>query len=167
MNAPILQNAFQTDSWPEAIAKANAWRGRCINSFARAETAVSETLLILDDGSGVGLQHLIGQRFEAIEKALLSGEYGSEHPKLPKVLAAFRQHDSLRPFLCHGVGKVTLDRAGEWQIVLRVLTFRMKEASRSVLVIDQREAATIADSLQKAEQRLSTELAKLRKPNPD
>lgn len=160
MNAPLLvQPVSAPDCWSEANAAVNAWRGRCIDVFARAEASVSETMLVYAGAASSRFPHLVGQRFEALFKVI--NDEGNS--KAVEALAAFRLHDPLRSFLCHGVGKVTLDRDGDWQVVIRLLTFRTGVAERKVLVVDQVEAGPIAASLHKDWQRLDARLATLRK----
>jgi hypothetical protein len=72
--------------WEDAIAQVNRWRGDCLQSFAQSETAITETLLLLNaaavKGSSVKLPHLIGQRFEALKLATgLEGAFASEGAK--------------------------------------------------------------------------------------
>ncbi|TIP06451.1 MAG: hypothetical protein E5X72_01665 [Mesorhizobium sp.] len=161
---PVASN----DQWPIALTAANAWRGRCLDIFARSEAGVSETLLMLANmsrqGGIVKLPHLVGQRFE--ELAVLigpTGAFASEGTATAAALSAFRQHEHLRSSLAHGVGKVVLDRQGNWLLVLRTLAFRSKLPQRTVLVIEQSEADQIVKSLQTTGGRLVSELGNLRR----
>ena len=75
MTAPIaipLEDRFGPAT--EAI---NAWRGRCLMLFARAEASVSEALVMKagDPGKPM-LPLLVGQRFAALEKRLAEGKKG-------------------------------------------------------------------------------------------
>jgi len=162
-STPAVDNA----DWPRALAAANAWRGRCLDIFARSEAAVSETLLALanvsERGIVVKLPHLVGQRFE--ELANLTGPAGAfalEGKASAAALSTFRAHEDLRTSLCHGVGKVTLDQQGGWLLVLRTLAFRSKQPQRAVVIIEENEAEGLVKSLQTAGQRLRSELGNLR-----
>ncbi|RWD01431.1 MAG: hypothetical protein EOS58_25495 [Mesorhizobium sp.] len=159
--------AVNNDQWLNALTAVNAWRGRCLDIFARSEAAVSETLLVLADSSRQGavvkLPHLVGQRFE--ELATLIGPDGAFAPEgraSAAALLAFRPHESLRASLAHGVGKVAVDRQGNWLLVLRTLAFRSKQPQRSVLVLEQSEAEEMVKSLQTTGRRLVSELGNLR-----
>jgi hypothetical protein len=63
--------------WARVTSEVNAWRGACIQAFAQAEAAVTETLLLLSDlgvqGKAIQLRHLIGQRFEDLAHLRSSG----------------------------------------------------------------------------------------------
>ncbi|MBM2711057.1 hypothetical protein JQK88_07305 [Mesorhizobium caraganae] len=160
-------SAFSNDQWLHAITAVNAWRGRCLDLFARSEVAVSETLLVMAnttrDGAIAKLPHLVGHRFEELATLIgTTGAFGSEGKACAAALSAFRPHEGLRASLAHGVGKVVLDQQGNWLLVLRTLTFRSKQPERTAVVIEQNEAHEIAKSLQTAGQRLVSELANLR-----
>lgn len=155
------------DQWCRARMAANAWRGYCLDIFARSEASVSETLLVLANTSKgadvVKLPHLVGQRFEGLANLIgPTGAFSSEG-KASAALSAFRVHESLRVSLCHGVGKVALDQRGGWLLVLRTLVFRSKQPQRTQLVVEENEAQEILTSLRTAGQRLGTELGQLRK----
>jgi hypothetical protein len=112
--------------WEDAALAANAWRGHAIQIFARAEQAVSGAFEALasvpDRGASIRRRRLVGQRFEDLASAL-AGPFASEGAKAAAALLRFRGHESLRPFLCHGVAKLALDRNGRWLIVLRLIDF--------------------------------------------
>ncbi|WP_155765382.1 hypothetical protein [Mesorhizobium erdmanii] len=154
------------DQWAHAMSAVNAWRGRCLD-IARSEAAVSETLLVLASkprsGTAVKLPHLVGQRFEELATLIgPTGAFASEGKASAAALLAFRPNEGLRSSLAHGVGKVVLDRQGNWLLVLRTLAFRSKQPQRAVLVIEQNEAGEIVKSLQTTGQRLISELGNLR-----
>ena len=60
--------------WARIALEVNAWRGACIQSFAQADAAVTETLLFLsttgERGKAVQLRHLLGQRLEDLALAI-------------------------------------------------------------------------------------------------
>lgn len=153
--------------WLLAQDAVNAWRGRCLNAFARTEVAVSETLQYLAEyherGGNIKLPHLVGQRFEALETALApDGPFASEGKEVLNALQKFRQHDALRTPLCHGSGKITLDQAGRWTLVLRVVSFRSRRMERQVLVWEEDEAQVVARELQADAQRLCSKLERMK-----
>ena len=149
----------------------NAWRGKCLHAFTCAEAAVTETLLVLSEvpekGNDVKLPHLVGQRFEALETALSpDAAIFTKGSNIAEALADFRIHEPLRVMLCHGVGKVTVDRKGKWTFVVRTLALRSKKPSRNVRVIEEDEACEIAKNLARSSQKLCDELRNLRKKFP-
>ncbi|HZF44636.1 MAG TPA: hypothetical protein VEZ48_14640 [Sphingomonadaceae bacterium] len=153
--------------WFEATNAANAWRGRCLNTFARAEAAVSETLLAMSGvggrGSGVKLPYLVGQKFETLAAAIgPEGPFASEGQVVANTLAGFRTYDHLRAFLCHGDGKIALDQRGAWLLVMRLPTFGSKLPERTFYVAFQKEADELALELGNAGKRLGQQLCKLR-----
>lgn len=159
--------AGSNDQWLHALNAANAWRGRCLDLFARSEAAVSETLLVMANRSSNGtvakLPHLVGHRFEELATLIgPTGVFAAEGNASAAALSAFRPHEGLRASLAHGVGKVVLDQQGNWLLVLRTLTFRSKQPERTVVVIEQNEADEIVKSLQSAGRKLVSELANLR-----
>src|SRR5688572_4240247 len=78
-----------------------AWRGRCLDVFARSEAAVTETLLVLAAvdrrGTSLKLPHLVGQRYDALSSAICAGgAFADEGKAALEPLAGFRKHDAFR-----------------------------------------------------------------------
>ena len=70
MNAiTLIETTLPRVPFEAARDAAAAWRGRCLDVFARSELAVTETLLILaavdERGPPLKLPHLVGQRYDA------------------------------------------------------------------------------------------------------
>lgn len=146
---------------------AAAWRGRCLDTFARSEAAVSETLLVLamDKGRGpaVKLPHLVGQRYDALLKAIgPQAGFAEEGKAAAGAIVQFQQHGALRARLAHGTFTVTLDHRGHWHIVARVLTFRGNQEARDLFVAEQETAAQILAAIAKDGCRLRSTLGQLR-----
>lgn len=158
-------SASDNSVWEEATSDANAWRGHAIQIFAEAELAVSETLETLaaatDRGADVRLRHLLGQRFQDLEDAL-AGPFAGDAGKAADALRDFRQHEQLRPLLCHGAGKLALDRQGKWMIVLRMVTFRGRAAERLSRTFEQQDADAMLTTLREDCRRLTSALQSLR-----
>jgi hypothetical protein len=169
MNAIVpVQQFIDAAAWDEATNAVNAWRGHALHCFAQAEAAVSETLLAMASapqwGPKVRLRRLVGQRFEDLASALeTKGPFADERAKAASVLAGFRDHESLRAFLCHGVAKVAFDRSGRWLVVLKLLAFRSREADRSSVVYEKREAEELLADLNKASRQVIGALHSLRR----
>ncbi|HEX7930996.1 MAG TPA: hypothetical protein VF470_08865, partial [Sphingomicrobium sp.] len=125
--------------WASVHEGVNAWRGRCLNAFARAEHAVTEALVRLSEdphhGAGVKLPHLVGQRFEALASAIAEdGPFAEGSAQAFAALQAFREHDVVRAPLCHGLGKITVDQSGRWTLVVRMTSLKGRRAERSTFV---------------------------------
>ncbi|THD38190.1 MAG: hypothetical protein E7773_00050 [Sphingomonas sp.] len=158
--------AAATDPWPATQAAVNAWRGQCLAHLARAETAVSETLVMLAQNREVAIKlpHLIGQRCDELAKAIApDGPFHAQGGDVREALDAYRGHASLRNFLCHAPGKITCDRSGRWVLVLRILTFRANRPERSVHIVEESESSELLDRLRVDCRRLTDRLVVLRK----
>lgn len=166
MNAETNISQLPPEPFDLARDNVNAWRGRCLDAFARAEEAVTETLLRLaenDRGKSLRLLHLVGQRFDELSIALSeNGPFSGECKGAYEALQIFRQHNQLRVLLCHGVGKITLDKRGRWTVIMRILALRQRKATRSEQVLHEDEAEQLADELAKASKRLCSQLGQLR-----
>ncbi|MBJ6121272.1 hypothetical protein [Sphingomonas mollis] len=168
MNAISPITAAADTIWNEAQRAANQWRGNAVHRFAQTEQAVSETLMTLsaveDRGKAIRLQHLTGQRFQILSEALAAdGPFAEEGTVVREILsAAFRLHEDLRPFLCHGVGRIAFDRHDRWLLVLDMIVFQNGRAERRRRVIDERETQPLLTELNKTGQKLSSALEKLR-----
>ena len=165
-------NPAETVVWANVHERVNAWRGRCLNAFARAEYGVSEALDRLSrdgtHGASVKLPHLVGQRFEALAAAIgPEGPFASEGAQAFAALRTFREHDVVRAPLCHGLGKITVDQSGRWTLVVRMTSFKARRAERSTFVWEEDEAKRVADRIHSDAQRLQAKLARLGPVSPD
>jgi hypothetical protein len=168
MNAlTSIRQSQSVEPWDRAVTAVNAWRGQAIHCFAQAEAEVSETLLALACGPGGGskvrLRRLVGQRLEDLSCAVApEGPFGEQGRKVAATLAAFREHESLRTFLCHGPAKITVDRQGQWVVILKVLAFRSRKAERSSMTLEERDAEALLADLRTASRHLTSALQSLR-----
>lgn len=153
------------DRFAPAIETVNAWRGRCLASFARAEAAVSDALVTLGaaDGKAV-LPLLVGQRFTTLATRL---ESRADATDAVAAIRAFAAHDQLRTFLCHGDSRILMDRRGRWSAVFTVVSPNKRAITRRVLLVDAEEAARIALELQRDQQRLGAQLGRAVPGRPD
>lgn len=158
----------------DATCRVNEWRGRCLDSFARAEAAVTECLMALAEvkerGAAVPLPHLVGQRFEALVTAFAAnGPFRAEGSCALAAVEQCRAHSRVRTMLCNGIGRVTLDRHGAWTLVLRVATLRNRRIAHDTLVLTETEAEQLRVEIARASQRLCAQLGQVRaklKPQP-
>ncbi|MEG8027717.1 hypothetical protein [Sphingomonas aerolata] len=164
----VLPQPLEELPWTRITSEVNAWRGACIQSFAQAEAAVTETLLLLADagarGGTVQLRHLGGQRLDDLVQALgPEGSFAAEGRAAFEALSAFRTHEGLRVHLAHDVARVALARNGTWIVVFRRLSIRSGSAERSSSVYEQHEAADALARLKRVTQRLDATLTGLRR----
>lgn len=153
--------------WSSLWNGVNDWRARTIDHFTKVETAVSETLLALsavpNKGAVVTFPHLAGQRLTVLRKLISTdGPFGSDCGALIKALDDFGQYDGLRTMLCHGSAHLTVDKKGQWHLILRLLAFRTGKPHRELMLIDESEAASKLKALSQSRQRLCTHLDRLR-----
>lgn len=153
--------------WIAARNSVNAWRGKCLHAFGHAEFAISEALAACAGdparGAMIVLPHLLGQRIESLAAAIAgTGPFAVEGAQAIRALASFRRHETHRAPLAHGCGKITLDRQGQWTLVMRMITFRSGLAERSATVWEQGEATAFCATLVGDAQRLCGKLGQLR-----
>ena len=138
------------DAWATATAAANAWRGEAIQLFAKAELAVTETLRALGEQPGKGakvrLRRLVGQRFEDLATTLVDLDPGKS-ARAAGALARFRELEEIRPYLCHGVAKIALDRRGHWIAILKLVDIRAGSAGLLTRSFEEREARALMEDL--------------------
>lgn len=168
MNALTPFESNIDPAWSAAQEGVNAWRGRCLHAYGQVEFAVSETLAACAEdpkrGSAITLPHLFGQRLERLATLIgVTGAFAAEGAPAVAALTTFRQHEAQRVPLAHGNGKITLDRRGQWTLVLRMIAFRSGRAERSAVVWEQGEAATFCTALIADAQRLCAKLAHFRR----
>lgn len=154
--------------WTRVASEVNAWRGACIQSFAQAESAVTETLLFLSDagdrGKAVQLRHLVGQRLEDLACALgPGGGFAAEGVAASKMLAEFRAYEGLRTHLAHDVARIAIERNGKWVVVFRHLSIRTRAAERRTMAFEQPEAIATLQRLKRTTQQLDAALGNLRR----
>lgn len=168
MNAHVqLPETTVGIDWKPLALEVNAWRGACMQDFAQAEMAVSETLHCLSKIDAfkphIRLRHLVGQRFQDLADALSSDvPTGRVGLAAGKALTEFRLHESLRVHLAHGDGTLAMKRAGKWLTIFRHTHFKAGERLESVLVIERDEEALQLKKLRQDRQRLCDTLRNLR-----
>lgn len=153
--------------WDAIFAHVNAWRGLCLHNFTRVEMAVTESLLALaaaaPEGATVRLRHLIGQRFEDLAAAI-----GPDGPfadaNAAQKLAIYRErHEAFRTLLCHGSFRVSVERSGQWVIVMHALSIRARQAERTITAVSQQEAEALLQRVKEDAAHVCRTLGELRK----
>ena len=154
MNAPA--GLLTPDPFSIAVNEVNAWRGRCLVAFTRAELAVTEALVRLSElDATVPLPHLAGERYATLVKQLRKR---GDAPDTIVAIETFQANDELRSFLCHGVVRVLLDRHGEWQAVFTLLMLLRQKPDRQVLLVGAAQADAILHKLKRDQGRLENKI---------
>lgn len=140
-----------------------------MHHFSQVEMAVTQTLISLSaakrDGATLRLRHLIGQQYEDLEAALSSsGPFAKEGKSVYDFLSSYRdQHEAFRALLCHGTIRVSVERNGQWLLVVRSLSIRSRQAVYNEQIIEQSAAQERLAALKRDGHKLSTSLGNLRK----
>ena len=150
MNAHVSIDQPELVSHRTATARANAWRGRCLNYFCRAERLISDELERASETEKLPL--LLSQRLNRLTKGCDTSSARSH------AIAAFEKLLNLRNAVAHGDGSIFIDAKGQW---LLLLEYR----SRTGLIertIRETNAKALHIEIHKVVQRLEAHL----KPNP-
>jgi hypothetical protein len=99
---------FGLDEWSVAVC---AWRGCCLEVFARAEHSVADCILALE-GAGIRLSneaHHPGAvaRLRALDECLLAYDFQGHEKMARQRIAAWQKHCDTRTLLAHGKLKAT------------------------------------------------------------
>ncbi len=152
---------------PHDLAKAEieAWRGRCLNTFARAEKAVTETLTkVREREPKISLEPLAGQRLSALDK--LAGEHSTtcaQKAALISALSDWRSLDVKRPFFSHGIMTELTCRTGQWHVQLDFIAIRKGVSEPQRLNWSKLEALEFEERLHTAFKAMASQLGQLRK----
>ena len=87
MGAPVPAETFES-AHRDAVDRANSWRGRCINLFARGERAVAQALMTANKPGKV--PQLLGQKLERLAND------SSDRPEVLKAIDGFRPYMEIR-----------------------------------------------------------------------
>jgi hypothetical protein len=153
-------------------ARLNQWRGQMVENFARCEQAATETLALLNstklEVKGVKFPHLVGQRYARLEALLSAADAPSGHTRFAlAAIGRFREHDSLRTMLCHGVTKIAVDRAGDWVALITLLSFKGGVTTSDRLTLLEVEGRTLLAQLIEARKKVCTALGQVRREATD
>ena len=152
---------------PHDIAKLaiEAWRGRCLNTFSRAEKAVIETLATIRSKNAETLiEPLAGQRLKTLEKlSIIQPATDAQRIVLTSAIADWRQLDLQRPFFSHGLVTELVDRQGKWHVRLDFIAVKKGALDEQKLQWSQDEAIEFETRLHHAFTALSGQLGQLRK----
>lgn len=145
----------------EAQQEVAAWRGHCLNFFARGEMAIGVTLREADAPK---LRHLAGQRLDDLVRIASQTESTEKQAKAFKqAIECWQKVEGHRHFLAHGVASVSFNEKGEWTALFDVTSFRGNKPNDERLAIRQDEAENFLGKVQQAFQNLSSQLGQFRK----
>jgi hypothetical protein len=118
--------SFSLDQWPVTVC---AWRGCCIEVFARAEHSVADCLRTLE-AAGVSLSRearspFAANRLKALADCIARHDFGGHGKVALKNIAEWERLYETRAFLAHGEVKAT-----PHGIAIRHITFDGKAEQR-------------------------------------
>lgn len=142
-----------------------AWRGQCLNYFARAEQAVGRSLeSAAAAGRSVKLRHLAGHRLADLIELVATVESTDRQARaFTAALSEWQEVEPKRQFLAHGVESISTDRDGQWTVLLDVVAYRSSKPSCERWAIKQSEAEVFRRRLADAFTVLGGQLGQLRK----
>ncbi|MXP40226.1 hypothetical protein GRI75_01030 [Altererythrobacter soli] len=147
-----------------AASQIDAWRGRCISLFARAESAVGRSLeLAAVHGNAVKLRHLGGQRLADLI-ALTEGCAGTakQAESLRSALIQWKAVESHRTFFAYGVATALLNKKSHWYVVLDFTAYRGNSPEAERWTLSSQEAEEFEERLARCFADLSRELGLFR-----
>ena len=149
----------------DAAMSVAAWRGQCLNYFARAEQAVGRSLEIaVEAGETEKLRHLAGQRLaDLLEIAGRVGGTDKQTRAFAAALEAWQLVEPKRQFLAHGVASISTNDLGSWTLLLDLVIYRSNKPTPDRWAIKQDEAHQFLTQLADAFKKLSGQLGHLRK----
>ena len=151
-----------SDAHRAATDDVNRWRGHCLESYARLEFEVTNTLRAMADepNSKAAVPHNFGDKMKKLRSVIGPGEQFA-NGKLAKTLNEFDDHLGRRNLLVHATGKVTINAKGEW-----LWRYQFQPSGKNVPMQDgffeQGIALDIEKSLAQASKRLGDQLRTLR-----
>jgi len=152
---------------PHDLAKTeiDAWRGRCLNTFSRAEKAVIKTLETMQSANTkLAIEPLAGQRLKTLEKLASSqSATDAQNAAVASALAEWRQLDLNRPFFSHGIVTELVDRQGKWHVRFDFIAVKKGVLNEQTLHWSKDEATDFESQLHRAFMLLSGQLGQLRK----
>lgn len=152
---------------PHDLAKTeiDAWRGRCLNTFSRAEKAVIKTLeMMQSSNTKLSIEPLAGQRLKTLEKLASSqSATDAQIAAVATALAEWRQLDLNRPFFSHGLVTELVDRHGVWHVRFDFIAVKKGVLNEQKLNLSKDEATDFESQLHRAFTLLSGQLGQLRK----
>lgn len=162
MNAPDLK---PIDSYQTARAEIDAWRGNCIDSFARGERAIISALRAArDSGVEVRISPMAGPRFSEIQSLILRVDATKKQRHAASAaLSLWQEVEPKRAFLAHGELTTLLESQGEWHARFDLTRVKANTPVQEQWVLDRLEADKFTEQLKNSFASLTRELGSLRK----
>lgn len=152
---------------PHDIARAQieAWRGRCLNLFARGEQAVLDSLLLASTKlPELRIEPLAGQRLNALEQLVAAHDAtDAQRAAIKGALFNWKNCDAKRAYFAHGVFTELFDNSGNWFVRMDFDAVQKGECKPRRMVLSQQEAEDFEASLRVAFRSLATQLGQFRK----
>ena len=149
-----------------AAGEIDAWRGRCLDWFAKGERAIALTLeAAAKNDAALTIRHLAGHRLADLAKLAAGDGKATERQAkaLSGALEAWRQIESRRAFIAHGVATVLMDRNAKWYVQLDFSNYQAKSTERLRWTSSKDEAEQFETELEQGFKGLSAQLGQFRK----
>ena len=145
----------------------NAWRGNCIDLFAKAEADIKATLLGIiasRKGGDCNFPVMPGKRNDELTKALkqLLSDYTHAKNAVNK-MSDMRQLLEIRNMLCHGSFAVTWDDKGRWCAYFRNIKSIENAPRHEIMILWEYETDALASRIKKTCHDLRSALGQLPK----
>jgi hypothetical protein len=159
-----VENLLQPNQHDIARAEIEAWRGECLDLFAKGDALIGTLLaLALDKGHDIHLPQLSGQRtMEAIRLVALVGGTDAEVEDAGKALDDWQAIESRGELLAHGTVTEVLDREGNWHALIDTVTYRAGKLNRGRWAVGQLETDEFRQQIVASFGRLKAELGRVR-----
>lgn len=147
-----------------ARAEIEAWRGECLDLFAKGDALIGTLLaLALDKGHGIHLPQLSGQRtMEAIRLVSLVGGTEDEVDEAAKALDDWQAIESRGELLAHGTVTEVLDREDNWHALIDTVTYRAGKLHRGRWAVGALETDEFRQQIIATFGRLKAQLGRVR-----
>ena len=164
MNQMSVENFLQPSEYDIARAEIEAWRGECLDLFAKGDGLIGTLLaLALDKGHDIHLpQHSAQRTMEAIRLVALVGGTEEEIEDAGKALDDWQAIESRGELLAHGTITEVLDREGQWHALIDTVTYRAGKLNRGRWAVGQRETDEFRQQAGNAFRRLKDQLGRVR-----
>jgi hypothetical protein len=156
--------AQQFNNHDIARAEIEAWRGECLDLFAKGDGLIGTLLaLALDKGHEIHLPQLSVQRtMEAIRLVALVGGTDEEIEDAGKALDDWQAIESRGELLAHGTITEVLDREGNWHALIDTVTYRAGKLNRGRWAVGQLETEEFRQQIVGGFNRLKAQLGHVR-----
>lgn len=148
-----------------ARAEIEAWRGKCIDLFARGERAIISALQTAQaSGKEVKISPMAGPRFSEIQSLILKVDATQkQRDAASAAINLWQEVEPKRAFLAHGELTTLLEAQGGWHARFDLTRVKANTPIEEQWVLDRPETTKFNDRLKSGFVSLSCELGSLRK----